>query len=104
MRLDQGEKVSAVYLWQLKDDRWPDTVMLRPSSDCIDLDKAATVCRGYIPADEAKAEQDRLEKVVTALISYIEHDGEPIRYTMPRFAEMLTEMGLYRDEGAEDDA
>ena len=100
MRLDQGEKVTAVYLWSDKDGRWPDVVMLRSSGD-VDMSQPATRQVGYVRADEAKADSDRLEKTILALVDYVERDGEMLRDTAPHFAEMLVGMGLYRDDEME---
>ena len=94
MRIDQGEKVTVVYLWNDNDKRWPDTVILRLSSD-VDMSRPTRRQVGYVRADEAKAESDRLEQTVIALVNYIERDGELLCDIVPHFAEMLAGMGLY---------
>lgn len=94
MRLEQGDKVTATYLWPTNDGKWPDLVILRPSGD-VDMSNPPQVSRGYCPAEEVNAEQDRLEKTILALIDYIEMDGELLSDTVPHFAKMLADMGLY---------
>ena len=102
MRLDQGDKVTAVYLWGVENNRWPDVVVLRPASD-VDMSRPPSTQVGYVRADEAKDEDERLEKTILALVSYIERDGEMLRDVVPHFAQKLADMGLYKMETEENE-
>lgn len=97
MKIEQGDKVTAVYLWNDNDGRWPDTVILRPASD-VCMDKPPTRQVGYVRGDEAKSDLDRLEKTVISLVDFIESDGDRLCDVAPHFAEMLDLMGLYRSK------
>lgn len=88
-------KTIATYLYgRTTNNDWPDVVNLVPAGDLI-VGGVHRTLMPYMRYHEAKAQFDRLEKTILALVAYIERDGDLLTDAVPHFARMLADMGLY---------